>query len=895
MQKVEPWRHFPEYRVTVYQDDTIFWKFYLVSDYVSVRKDKAGKPVFLLTAYSFGDQDREENPNLPRGGGYLAMDTEMRIEPDDQSKIVAALQQNVNDIWNQLKAMADRGGQSVSGYRLTSWHHLNGHDTSLSLGVDDVLLGLGPSGPGAPPGDAPPKVVAAEPQWVNGKFKVFAPQSGNLIANRVAEGPLSLLGGNVAAANLDLTSAGATFMVKSLTGQGGSGADLTPLQVRYDLEMMVKLPKITAFVEADSREVYESVKSIYHNYDGRGCDDDEITHSEHAIELAVSSGAIRSGIHSEVELSPEVMEELNNMISKMINDLVKDKFFDRKPRPPVTDDKTKDFIDKEADIYYMKSESSIDFSHFGFTHEIETAKAWPVHPQGTIQAFLSGMSPEELKQYVRLVDLDDPFFKTLQLKATVFGVDWANDPIDFVEAQFRYSGKDENGQQVDKSHSMIFKKDLTEDTWDPSLIGAKRDYSYRWRIGYRGHAPSEYTKWIDETTNKLAFAVGKPGKVAVKFLTGNIDFGLTTKSVQVDVEYEDTGAGVPKDGTMLQLNPAVGEQSYNRWIFSPVNKPLRYRTRFFLKNDQTIESPWQETVLDQLFVNEPNANNRLDVQVIAAGAWDDVEQCVVNLRYRDPRNGISSEGLIKLAKGGYTPWSVFVEPSSPRTFEYKVFTTFKDGSSDDGGNTWRTGEGDQALAIKVRPPAQLRVELNPVLVDFKASPVVEVGLHYDANSRPERETYALTAPTDRPVWRVPLDNPANDTYFYKITYNTPNGEIVIPERRVDDHDNKITVQKLQAPEISVLFSAKLLNLVQTPVVEVDVHYEDPANGIDETETFLFTDQNDQMFRLLVKENSPKEYEVAIKYYLADGTIVERPSQRLEQTKVVVPRYVPTPK
>ena len=73
MLKLPEWRTFQEQRVTVYQDDTLFWKFYLVPNYVTIRKDDAGKPVFLLIAYSFGDQDREENPDLPRGGGYMCL------------------------------------------------------------------------------------------------------------------------------------------------------------------------------------------------------------------------------------------------------------------------------------------------------------------------------------------------------------------------------------------------------------------------------------------------------------------------------------------------------------------------------------------------------------------------------------------------------------------------------------------------------------------------------------------------------------------------------------------------------------------------------------------------------------------------------------------------------
>src|SRR4051794_18862734 len=193
-------RYFPQFRVTAYRDDLQFWKFYLIPDYLSVRRDFQGNPVFLLIKYAFGDQDRDEDPNLPRGGGYMVFDVEMSVREADYKQIVIQLQKDVDDMWNQLKALAESAGQSIQGARLSSFHSLPGLSTSVSLGVGDLLLGLGPEGPGAPPGDQPPKVIISQPTWTEGTFKVSAPQSEALISHRVAEGKVSLLGNNVIAA-----------------------------------------------------------------------------------------------------------------------------------------------------------------------------------------------------------------------------------------------------------------------------------------------------------------------------------------------------------------------------------------------------------------------------------------------------------------------------------------------------------------------------------------------------------------------------------------------------------------------------------------------------------------------------------------------------------------------
>ena len=122
----------------------------------------------------------------------MVFDTEMSIPKDAQDKIVKVLQQDVSDIWNQLKAIAEAAGSTVQGAGVSSWHNLNDHSTSVSLGVNDVLLGLGPDRPEAPPGDAPPKVILDVPTWTSGTFHVSAPQADALVGKRLADGPLSL-------------------------------------------------------------------------------------------------------------------------------------------------------------------------------------------------------------------------------------------------------------------------------------------------------------------------------------------------------------------------------------------------------------------------------------------------------------------------------------------------------------------------------------------------------------------------------------------------------------------------------------------------------------------------------------------------------------------------------
>ena len=207
MLKVPAFQYYEDMRVTVYQDDTKWWKFYQLPDYVSVRKDINGNPVALLVKYAFSDQDREEKPDLPRGGGIMNFDVELKVMESDEEELRKRLQKYVDGEWNRLKSLADSRNVPVQSLTLPSWHNrTNGVPrpaddprTPPALTIDDVKLGLDPDRPEAPPGDEPPEIELSYPEWTKGTFAVLAPTSANLVTHAVVEGPLSLTGPNTAA------------------------------------------------------------------------------------------------------------------------------------------------------------------------------------------------------------------------------------------------------------------------------------------------------------------------------------------------------------------------------------------------------------------------------------------------------------------------------------------------------------------------------------------------------------------------------------------------------------------------------------------------------------------------------------------------------------------------
>jgi len=899
MLKLPAYAYFSQYRVTAYQDDTQWWKFYLIPDYPSIRRDVNDNPVFMLIKYAFSDQSRQQDPTLPRGGGYMVFDVELRIPPDDEAAIKQQLQSYVNSEWNRLKAAADAAGRDVRGYTLTTWNRIAGNEHLTSTSVDDLQLGLDPGRPTAPPGDRPPPVITGDPTWKSGTFKVYAPQTEKLVSHRVAEGPASLVGGNVVSANLDLTEDGATFMERTLVNtpaQGGDGSgatDLVPLQVVYDLTFEARLPPCTLSIKADTRSLYSAIENYSHDFDGGGCSEDTISNSQQQVSMAIQSGLIDVKIdNSMLNLKEDFVKQLQDMAMETDETMIKSAFLDKKETPPADDkddDEAKKYQDAEVDYYSVKQSMDFESVHFEQTVTLNSSAEWKIAPQGTLQTFFAGMSASEIKKYVRVVDLDDDFFKTLGLTVNVFA-DWDNEPIAFVEVQLRYEGRDENSQNVQKVQTFTFTKGQTTGKWDPSLIGSKRDYSYAWRVVFKGREPGKFTSWKSDRTPQLNIEIADPGKIAITTRAGNIDFAQTISQVQVEISYKDMASNVGEEVTTLVLVDGQLEQKYERYIYTDWDRPVRYRTRFYLKDGQEVDGDWQDTLNRQLLINMPFFD-RLDVQLVPAGNWAGVIQTVISMRYTDSANDYHGEGALLIKKPDeFKTWSVVLRDTKNRKFQYKVLTSFLDGTFKQGD--WANGDGDQAMPVIVQQTPHLQLKLLPNLLDYKVTPIVEVTLHYDdaQGNIHQVATYTFTG-TDGQSWDFPIASDTRRSYRYQITYHTVDGQTVVEPEATSDA-TALIIPKLLVPEVVATVMPKLVAFADTPVVEVNIAYNDPEHDISSEDTLVFSDATPQTFRVQVQQDSPRDYTLAVTYYKGDGRVIQLDPITLDKKQVVIPKYVP---
>ena len=873
--------------VTVFQDDAQFWKFYLIPGFPTVRTDPNGKPVFQLIKYNFSDQSREENPDLPRGGGYMVFDSELKVKAEHQEAIIEELQTFVQQEYDRIKSNPNKKmrqlhlgatfNDTIGGHWSQPGHE--GTPRANPTTSSDTTLEMPTHDDGPPLPDEVPKVVIGEPLWKSGKVTMNAPQSAGLVSNKVGERPASMLGNNVAAFSLDLTPDGASFMQQTLVGPDGHGAsNLTPIQVVYELSMLAKLPPATLYVKFNTSSLYHSVQELFHEH--TNCSDDYFT-SENMMSTAIEAGLVTMKVDAGGIEDEDMIQMLTKQGMDMVQTLVADRFA-AKERAPAEDWGTNDVAESSDEVYRLKQVTEIDMTDFEQTVTIEPTTEFKIAPQGTLQAFFKGES--DMTPYIRVVDVnDDDFFKTLGLKARAFAK-WAEDDVAFVELEVKYEQRGEL-----KTNTFTFTPESKEPmAWDPALIDGKRDYQYRWRVGFEGRPAGDWSRWEKTTTRNLNVAVETPGKLQVEVTGVGLDFDNVLDALLVHLRYADPANDVPMASQSLLIAKDRPSGTWTRQLFAPWDKPVEFKVEYLLKSGTMLTKDWTKTAGPQqnLLIARPEKLDVLDLSLIPAGRWTDVIQSVLSLRYADGDYQRDAQFNFK-TPDEFKKWAVLLLNPSKRKFEYKILSTFKNGDTQE--TQWLTREGDQALPVLVEGPPRLDVKVTGAVLDYASTPLAKIDLEYsDPQGMRDVQSISLQKPDDSSLWSVPIRKEGPRVYRYKVTYFPAQGDPVERDWEIAETE-LIVVPRYQIPKAGAEVLPTLQDFGLTPAVEVTLKYDDPQRGVQETMTLVFTKNEKQAWFVPIPDSASKTYEATVTWYFADGTDKSSAPVRLEKPALIIPR------
>lgn len=874
---------------TVFQDDVQFWRFYVIPGFPQVRLTPEGNPYFMLVKYKLSDDSREDDPDLPAGGGYMVFDAELRLSDEHRAALEAELQGHVDEEYARLKAEASQGSltrklevkATLNDTLNPVWQGRGHHggvrepgerelSTSIDLGQVEQL----PLPPEAP------KVVFGEPLWVGGQVTMTAPNDPNLVRGEVLSQKASLLGNNNASFNLNLTPNGATFMEKTLVGEGGTGmTDLSPIQVRYDLTFRAKLPPARMHLSFDSGRVYTALQELFHEHDSSGCDDDYFT-SETMMSAAKESGLIDLKIDMGGIADEELQQLLMSQATKQATELLKTTFADV-DREPLEEWADEDVANSGREIYRLKRQTEVELKEFNQTTEIVSTIDHTISPNGTLAVFFRGRS--DMDRFVRTVDLNDDFFKTLRLSVRAFA-NWEQDQVSFVDVEVRY---DQGGGL--KTNTFTFTPTATDPQWwDPSLVDGKREYDYRWRVRFQDQAEPEWSDWASESTRDLNISVESPGKLDVTVTGVGLDFAHVLDAVLVHLRYADPSQDVAMVSQSVLLTAERASGQWIRELFAPYEQPVEYRVQYLLKNGNRVDVDWARTdgPTQNLLIVRPDVEV-LDVTLLPAGAWTGVIQTVASLRYVEGADTIDEQYRFE-TREEFAEWAVLLSNPANRRFEYKVTSTFENG---DVQNTeWREAEGDQSLPIVVAGPPRLEVSVNGQVADYVSTPVIKVDLAYDdPEGRSEVAAFTFQTAQDVHSWSVPVGEDGPRSYRFKTTYFPATGNAVEQDWRPET-TNLLLVPRFTIPIVGAEFIPAVIDFARVTAVEVAIDYRDPTRGLAVQESLVFTPSApaSQSWFLPVAETSPREYTYVVTYWYPDGGQASRDAVTMSKSKIVIP-------
>lgn len=834
--------------VTIYSDDALFYVYYLIPETPTVRLDAHGKPVFLLVAYEFSAQDRAANAELPTGGGYLNFDTELAVAPATLARLRVQLQAEVDSEWNRRRA-----GSAAE---------------QASLGVAGTT--------------EPPPVRFDVPTWTAGKVRIDAPQSQSLISARVSEGTPSLLQGDTAVFNLDLTPAGATFLEQTMTAPQGNGAtDLTPIQVGYDLSFWARLPAASIVIKADSSKVHEYIRQ---QMQGRGvdnCTTYDFDNTDLTTDTVTASGAITVAIdQGSGSLPAEVLAELRDYAMDLVKQMITSAFFSSDPPAGQHDLPAPIAGSGNTNKFYLKDYNSAEM-HLDVRLEQRSVVEWQIHPQATIESFFHGMPSSELSRYIRKISLDDPFWRTLDVDVRTFA-DW-DGPVSWVQVDLEY-GKP--GTDL-KSGSFTFDAAHNEAAeWSQNIIDGDVSFRYRTTIAFDDHDAPTPSQWTSSTVPVVNVQAAAP-TLDITVLAGDIDF-TTVAKVEVILAYEDPDHGVSREEHSIVLSNTITQGNYQRVVYQPITRPATYRTRSTLVSGAVQDSPdWHPVTGPQLVINS-DRSAMLRVGLLPAGdGWADVMRVMVELDYTDGPYQVSETlDLDSLAQ--FKTWSVALRNPGQRSFRYRWVASFKNGQLEPG--EWKESPGDSdTIPIVINRPGFI-VTLMPDTIDFAITPLVQVTCRYTRPGLEREETFVFTDRTAQ-NWLVDVPTGSPTDFEYTIAYSVP-GRDPLPPTPMTGHGSIVVLPPYHGPHpVTVTILGGLVDYQTTPLVGVDTTVDQGPNTLPLTTSFTLSDTQVTANWVFTPPTGISEFGYRITYFTTDGKPHPQPPQHDSAPRIIVPKFV----
>lgn len=647
-----------------------------------------------------------EHQDKSKGGGFVFFDMELSVDPATQAQIVGDLQNQVNG------------------------RHTGGN---------------------------PPQVIVGTITYDKGAASLLlqAFEGGDLIEKVANPASPSLFGKNITPFAVELTPEGATLFEQALQGQGGV------VQVAYDLTAWVKLPPITGYGWFYATEFYSFMQSIHINYDIWG----ETSYQETLREQFSSSQSEGTSLTFGTGVDPKLQDEIRSNLQKSWEEGIKQRMLSA--IKPVGDSDRGDRGDDDVNrnIETTKIES------FTVTFSENDAVEWEFRPGGTLPNIttLKGPDGNPLKwsDYSRVVDLDDPFFKTLNVSIQV-NADFKALPINSIDVHLDY-----NQGQTHTINDYHFTSTDQVEKFASYIENNVWSYTYSFIVNYADESQT-YQAPAKQTTNEvLTIDVGDVGILSVNVVSGNLDFTKVTLA-EVTVHYDDASLGAIEETFTLDVSHR--DALFQHVLFHPPSGPYKYKLLYTMADGTTYAHDWVEASDAQLVVNSPFNATRVIGLRAAGDLNNDIDQIFVDLTYTDEANHYTQTTTVALNRNNqFFNWAIPVLDPAVGTVTYSCEIRHMDGTVESVPVTTATSN---TILVGDLVSKFLKVEVLRNLVDFNSVSLVKVNLHYSDPANAIDQSGDLVAQRDGPPpddWVVKLKDPTKLGFDWSATYFMADG------------------------------------------------------------------------------------------------------------------------
>jgi hypothetical protein len=357
-------------------------------------------------------------------------------------------------------------------------------------------------------------------------------------------------------------------------------------------------------------------------------------------------------------------------------------------------------------------------------------------------------------------------------------------------------------------------------------------------------------------------------------IRANADFAnLPLFSIDGRISYDEGGTHASLPFTLTNSNDLVKFASF----IENNKKAYQYSYKVNYKGEtRTFDSG---TLLSK--GDEPLTIDVGDTGVLVANVqagdinFDEVTQALVTVHYEDSQNNVApveSELVLDKDHKAQTIQKVIFATRSAN-FKYKVKYDMKDGKS--YFTDWKTNTASQIYVgspfgarktISLRAIGDLQSDVGTIFVDLKYSD--------DANHYVQNASVALSKSQPFFDWTFPVIDDSIGKVTYSGSIQFQDGQVQnIPETAAGKNTIMVGRAKDDTEFLSVTLQPDLLDFTKLKLVKVDLHYADPAHGVETTKDFILTKNTSTppVWTVRLQDKGKKSYDYRASFFLLDGT------------------------